>query len=92
MPCSHLHYSWYLLPGSHLLYCVDQLLALEKSRLHSSSTFKSPKPGFLSKGMRVRFWHQGDVGRVERGCSRSFWMKDILALVELVRKGPRGMT
>ena len=28
MPCSHLHYSWYLLPGSYLLHCVDQLLAL----------------------------------------------------------------
>ena len=28
MPCSHLHYSWYLLPGFYLLHCVDQLLAL----------------------------------------------------------------
>lgn len=42
--------------------------------------------------MSVRFWHQGDVGRVERGCSRAFWMKDVLGLEELVRNGLQGMT
>ena len=58
----------------------------KNQEFHMPSSFRSPKSGCPSEGVKARWWCQGDVEKMERGCRRSFWIKCTLDLKEALRK------